>query len=376
MSMAGNVEHLTDRQFELYGRRELPAAELLLVGDHLAVCANCRDRLGGGLRVSGRIGDLQAEFLPANSHLSYEQLLDWTEGQANPETREHLALCRSCRADAEDLSKFKTELKKAREPRLLTRAARAPFWLAVAAVLVLAVSVSLLRTPPPQPRVAALVSLRDGQGSIELMPGGEIRSAQPIPAQYGTLVADVLRSGKLELGARATSLERKRGVLMGPGGSEQGSGFEPLGPVATAVLDDRPRFRWRVPAGASGFQVSVFDGDYRKVAESPLLGAIEWRPEKPLERGKTYSWQVTAKLAGRALRFPEPPAPEAVFLVLSAQDAGEVEALRAQGGGHLLLAAAYARYGLRDLARTEVAALAAQNPSSTLPRQLLESLNR
>ena len=39
--------HLTEDQFQQYKNRKIPITELLAIGDHLAQCKECREKLGG-----------------------------------------------------------------------------------------------------------------------------------------------------------------------------------------------------------------------------------------------------------------------------------------------------------------------------------------
>jgi hypothetical protein len=165
----------------------------------------------------------------------------------------------------------------------------------------------------------------------------------------------------------------RRGVLLGSPGDTRT--FEIGAPMGTAVLTDRPSFRWETVESAAQYVVSVFDADFRKVAESPALTATAWHSEQPLARGRIYNWQVTATAGGATFRSPVPPAPEARFQVVAAADARSIEtARRDHPGNHLLLAVLMASVGALDDATAELEALASTDAPAALA--LRESLNQ
>ena len=70
--------------------------------------------------------------------------------------------------------------------------------------------------------------------------------------------------------------------------------------------------------GASRYQVAIFDARFEEVARSEAITGTEWTPARPLPRGVTLSWQLTATTARGAVQAPVPPAPEARFRVADA----------------------------------------------------------
>ena len=128
-------------------------------------------------------------------------------------------------------------------------------------------------------------------------------------------------------------------------------------------------------SGAKTYRVEVFDVNYSPVAASPPLTATSWTPEKPLERGKVYAWQVTATGKGEPAAAPKPPDPEARFEIVSARDAAGIDqARKLTPPSHLLLATKLAAAGLCQEAQSELAALASANPASPVPAQIREDL--
>jgi anti-sigma factor RsiW len=118
------VEHLTRRQFEGYRRRQLEAAELLSVDDHLGVCAACRRLAEGVGEGDAAFFSLRAELFggaaegsPAEavrSHLTAEQTAGYVDGALSGEAlqtaSDHLSCCEHCALSVADLRAFKEEV--------------------------------------------------------------------------------------------------------------------------------------------------------------------------------------------------------------------------------------------------------------------------
>jgi hypothetical protein len=181
-----------------------------------------------------------------------------------------------------------------------------------------------------------------------------------------------LASGRVALPESVRELTGTTNVLMGP---SEGVPFALQTPIATAVLEQQPRFRWRELRGAVSYTVAIFDPDFRRVAKSEPLKTTEWLTQQSLDRGGVYSWQVTALKEGREVVSPVRPAPEARFRVLDQAAAEEVERYRRSGANsHLAAGVVYARAGLRDDAEREFLMLLKQNPRSSVARGLLRSV--
>jgi hypothetical protein len=71
--------------------------------------------------------------------------------------------------------------------------------------------------------------------------------------------------------------------------------FALLGPFGDEISDDRPEFTWQPLAGTAKYAVILVDEGLRPIAHARVKTA-SWRPRKPLRRGRTYLWQVTAIL--------------------------------------------------------------------------------
>jgi hypothetical protein len=71
--------------------------------------------------------------------------------------------------------------------------------------------------------------------------------------------------------------------------------FALLGPFGDEISDDRPEFTWQPLAGVTKYSVILVDEGLRPIAHTRVK-TTSWRPRKPLRRGRTYLWQVTAIL--------------------------------------------------------------------------------
>jgi hypothetical protein len=221
--------------------------------------------------------------------------------------------------------------------------------------------------------LAVGVSLLDGGRRIELLADGALRGLEELPTAGRRAIAAALAAGRLALPPRLLELRGQPPSLRG--GEGDPAGPVPLGPVATEVASERLTFRWASVPGAEAHQVSVFDQRYRRIAASGWLAGEEWTPAEPLPRGEILSWQVTARLPDREITGPTAAAPEARFRVLAPGELERVEAdLASAAGSRLARAVVAAGAGLLDDAAQELAALAAENPHSTVLQSLVLSL--
>jgi hypothetical protein len=120
----------------------------------------------------------------------------------------------------------------------------------------------------------------------------------------------------------------------------------------------------------------VRDASSDEQVESNALSMPEWAPDKPFERGHTYSWVVVATLSdGSRLYVPGAGSGAAMFRVLDKSASDELETARIRSNGsHLLMAVLYARHDLAADARNELNALEADNPRSSVLSRLQRSL--
>lgn len=414
-------EHLSTRDLEGYRQGSLPPLGLLAADDHLTACAPCQARLAEAVPAVAAWQTLRAALpvsAEAETHLSYEQLAAYVDGQLGETARRaaahHLEACEMCAAEWQDLRAFSVALTPTPQSKPAATVAasslaapaslfqqikelftlRRPMLAGVSALLLLAswllftqlrrqtappeiVTTSPTVTPAPvnveaSPAVpVSVLALNDAGGQVSLDAQGNLHFPQPLPAAYEQMVKRALLAGRVETPALA-GLNVKTGALMG---GNAGVPFALLAPVAQVSETARPKFRWQVLEGATSYTVTIYNAAFNKVATSPPLTNTEWQPDQPLPRGVTYSWQVKAFKDGQEVAVPMPPAPEAKFKVLEQAKWEEVRQARRQfAGSHLALGLVYAQAGLLTEAEREFQTLADANRTTPLARKLLQSV--
>jgi hypothetical protein len=332
----------------------------------------------------------------SNQHLTQNDLEAHFEGQLPPARLTHYAAhldaCESCRAELEDLRAFKTDLsafqhsQSARSESGLGKRRGAP-GLAQAAMIttlvVAAVSAVLwwrwekpranetpvavpavvthpIATAPAAPAApAAPVQARDTRLDDEIA---------ALPASVKPVVAEAIRSGKLRLPSEVSDFHRQ--ALLAPNAN---AGFVLLAPFGEAISEARPEFRWQPLAGAIRYSVAIVDTRLHPVQHSHALRAPSWRPRRPLRRGQTYLWQVTATLRGGSTIVASSPG--ALIQVIPQRLADELEQFRRKHEeAHLVLGAFYAQAGMLTESANELKKVVPGDPSYSTARTLLESL--
>jgi hypothetical protein len=383
------ARHLTEEEIGQYWRRALPPADLLAADDHIAQCQDCRKSLALARGTTLGEADLWRSLTGteplASSHLSYSDLVAVVENDSaveeQPEIRQHLAICRHCADEVADLRSFRTAGTEPGADKLTSTTAgprpfwELPMWAGATAVILLSAFLgfrALRKNTPPAPAVVA--QLNDAGGSIRLDSSGGLATPSPFDPNDAAYIKGALLHQRIDPPATISQLASPQGTLLGETGSP--SGLRLTAPLGTATPSDKPVFRWRsVPS--AGYVVAIYDPRYQKVAESPVLRQTEWMPDRPLQRGQIYTWQLTALIKGKQIRAPLPPAPEARFQVLSQPEAEQLEkAQNEHADSHLLLGVLYARAGALDDSERELTALLAANPDSKLAKDLLASVKQ
>src|SRR5438132_1652122 len=112
------VDHPSAAQLDAYRLKQLSAADILAVDNHLEICGRCRERLtrpylNEALVVSFQ-NDLEAAARQTPEHLTYEVLEALVDRTASDNEREiadaHLEDCHACSCELEDLRAFKAEI--------------------------------------------------------------------------------------------------------------------------------------------------------------------------------------------------------------------------------------------------------------------------
>jgi hypothetical protein len=313
--------------------------------------------------------------------------------------KDHLTQCDHCSVIAEDLRSFRDDvasmLDRRHLPAMETKPERRWWWPAFALqwsiVLVLLIGAGwllwqraetkrttpqIVRTNPPAAstiKPALIAELIDGGGRVSVDRQGRLSGVDQLPAAYQRMMKDALISRRLKTSPLLAGLNRPASALMG--GSDPQRSFSVVEPAGTISKSDRPTFRWSALGGGATYFVEIYDELFDLIARSPALSGQEWTPQKPLPRGRMYSWQVRAVNDGREFLSPRPPAPQAKFRILDSASATELdEARRDYPSSHLLLALLTARAGLLDESERELRLLQTQNPDSAAVRGLLDQL--
>ncbi len=371
------MPHPEMSSIEAYSQRRLSGAEMLTLGDHIAACEGCRERLKS-LTLRGTATDVMPAFLgeDATLHLSQEEMVAAAgklEG-LDADARTHLSGCALCQEELAAVRQFYTPVvtlqPKSGAPRSMSAG-----WIVVSALA--AACLALVVVPWVRRHVGAaqpvvVAELNDGSGQIALTSQGELSGEPGLPPDYVALLTQTLRSQHLPLAEGGAVAAAPAEMLRSD--APEGAGFDVLAPRGEMTLAS-PEFRWQALAGAKSYVVEVYDAQFKLVARSVSLTQREWVPLQPLEAGSQYHWVVKAETKHGIVQAPGPANADARFAVAPAGALASIASARQKfGGDHLLLAAVYAQAGMRRLAQGEMDVLAVKNPGSPLVRVLSDSL--
>lgn len=352
-------QHVTRETLARLQRRELPPDELMPALRHLGTCPECMARVEAGdvdaLRraiVSGTDRGESEHLDPATQLIPYvDAVLDPAEVEI---VESHVDECAMCRRELEDLL-------LRREPRRSSRAWMIALAAAIAAIVV-AIAAFVGRTDPETvaPRVVKVVA----PPAIETR-APAVSTHRYDNAQWEKLVLDAVTHKRLPFPATLAELNPAPDVLRNSG-EVAGGGLSPAGVV---LEDARPELRWKASEGAT-FTVSVYDGE-KEVARSEPLKESRWRPARALPRGRTLAWQVEVARGNDLQILPAPPAPPALFRIVTENEQRELrEAVGSFPAEPLLHAVLYARAGLRSNAVEALRRAAAEGDADA--RAMLE----
>lgn len=419
-------EHLSQTQLAGYSRRTLDPHELLAVDRHLASCDVCHKRLTRILPNAAKLAvGPSVESGAGPFHLDYDQHLEpYVDGKADDIDREivdtHVALCSRCADDLRDLLAFKQQPVAASAGDVRVAPSWWKQWLpqwrsvpnpalaaaAVIALFVLATAVLLWTTyptsrrveqaqtptgspeqpsppatehtpekqadPPTPPREEPLIALNDAGRQVTVNQRGQLEGLQELPPDLKESVQKALATRRLPASPALRGWPTGAGNLRAE--LEKQSTFAPLDPTDVVIETDRPTFRWHALEAADHYIVTVYDAKLRTVASGPITGT-EWTTPNSLERGVTYSWQISALKDGETVVSPKPPLPEARFRILDQPAVATLAKLKeSAGSSHLAMGVFYWKHGLIEESEREFQALAKANPKSTVARELLKSL--
>lgn len=433
------TEHISTEAMARYCSKTSEAPETLVVQSHIAACEACRERLAQAIGAGAVFSSLKNnfsfdDFAGEPEHLPYEQLALFVDEKLDDVDREiaesHLFVCAECSADAADLRSYR---KIADAPSTQTvQTETKSFWqrlfafdsigsfAPVAAILLVTVlfgawflirsnriqeivqtnTNQTLPSPiaslspiandsspnantapnvetnqnavPPINQSEPLLALNDGQITVDET--GNVRGLENLSPSAQKAIRQSLQSGKVP--TSSVVISSGGGILMGGGSEDTGVPFALASPIGKIVREQQPVLRWKPLKDATDYSVAIVDDKFRVVAESGKLTGTNWKPSKPLPRGATYSWQVTAtKTDGTETVSPSSPAPQAKFRVLDNAAQNEIAKLENSAAkSHLALGVLYAQNGLNAEAKREFEILVQENPKSAIARKLLASV--
>jgi hypothetical protein len=342
--------HLDAPSLEAYRTRLLDPKALLAAADHLAECPQCRARAAVE---APAIGHLKQSLEP--SHLSETELEAFAEDSlSDPTACEHLSECARCREDAYDLRRFVRTRKQMPASWWHLPTWPAAAWLGLSSAICAALFAGWYF-----PRVQQTAVRKPAALATAFLPDDW---RQPLHKAVAT--------GRLDIPPEVAALRGQRETQLGS--SAPHLDVRLVGPLGTGTLTRRPEFRWQPVAGATGYQVAIFDSEFRQVAASGVLHDTHWAPAQNLEEGAVYVWELSIMVDGKRITAPRPPAPPAKFIVLKEADRIRLAELAVRYPlDHLLLGVIYANAGALDDARRELQA--AQNQGRPEATKLLNT---
>jgi anti-sigma factor RsiW len=340
--------HLTAEQLERYGRGSLEAEDLVRLNEHLAVCEQCRSQIPFHVLRLNTLSVLMEENY-GEDHLSYEMIEAYAQSLIDEVDREivttHIETCAECADRIKSLQHFATVLAtpSARENiaaapaairplsirQRISTAFKAPKWsyaiIGAAAVVVISIVV---------------------QQHKEWVAGGSQASMSLISPTPGRPI--------IESAANAPLTEIP--ALLKQVADRKPAGAVSLSPGGVVVRSTKPLFRWEAVSGADSYRVEIQEGPDTR--SSRIVSETHWSPDTSLERGRIYTWTVTAYASGQpvgAVNAGAGNSTNATFGILSADDDRRLaETLARFPGSHLLLAATYLDMGLLEDAESEL----------------------
>jgi hypothetical protein len=218
-----------------------------------------------------------------------------------------------------------------------------------------------------------IASLKDNDREIQLDREGKLTGLEGFDESSQRMARAVLAGEGLSKPNVLDNMSSPPIKLLGERAGE--SVFQLIDPLGKVLSEQRPSLKWSVLSGATGYSVSLFDANFNRVAQSPNLTKPAWTLPVPLQRGQTYSWEVTAIKDGKQVTAPIAPAPRAQFRILEADKLSVLTKLKAQKpGSHLALGLLYARFALVSDAEREFRQLVKENPDSALAKKLLRTV--
>lgn len=311
------MSHLTVADLDRVRRGVASAEETAAVGRHVRECAECQALADEQLAIVDSAAAFEAAFS-----------MDGSEGEV-----------------------------RSMPPR------RVVLWAFAAAAAALIAFLFVIARPRQQPH-APSPSVRVAPPAV-VPPTTTVapRSEARLP-EWDVLLAQTRATGRLPFPADIRELATPDTFRGGP----RAVAASAMWPVATAIDEERPEFRWPEVDGARSVVVVMSGGE--ELARSGSLKTSRWRVPIALRRGQMVRWQVRVERGETTTILPESPAPPAIFLVISDEQHQEIaRAKTIAPDDHLLIGLLYARAGVVEEARRELGA--SRDP---LASRLLEQL--
>jgi hypothetical protein len=132
------TRHLTPQELDSYRQRMMPAADLLIVNDHLASCEECYNRFYPKNLLASTYSSVRLDLDAARNedleHLSFDQILAHVDNELEGLEREiagtHIEICSECNDVARDIRQFKADLALG---KVYAPESRLTFWDRIAA---------------------------------------------------------------------------------------------------------------------------------------------------------------------------------------------------------------------------------------------------
>lgn len=226
---------------------------------------------------------------------------------------------------------------------------------------------------PPLPREEPLITLNDAGRQLLVNQRGQLEGLDELPPDLRESIERALATRRLPDSPALTGWSTGAGNLRSE--LENQNTFAPLAPMDVVIETDRPDFRWQALAGARQYIVTIYDAKLREVGSSGPIVGTEWTTPNSLQRGITYSWQISALKDGKTIVSPKPPLREARFRILDQRALESLAKLKnSAGSSHLVMGVFYWKHGLIPESEREFQALAKANPKSTAVAELLASI--
>jgi cell division protein FtsB len=385
------VHHLSSEQIELYRSRRCNSEELFAFSKHIAECSECTRKCLSGNDLKTIYSALKSNIeIPEEEfeHPAYEAIEDYVDGKADAIEAQildvHLADCAQCGTIERGLRQIRSDLLTPSHIRTLqsvwptTLLKAAVFVLASLLLIVIASWIPLRsRTKTLESQLSSLknenASLKKTSNDLRSQLKEQNDGSHQLSTSQQNMIARALSTRTLVFPNSLNDLIGSRGQLMGTSNEQQ---FQLLRPVGTRVELDKPVFEWTSIAGAENYRVSVFDVNFKSIANSPPLNQTQWNFPGQLKRGQQYLWQVVAIKKGQEIKSPVPPNPPAMFEVITEPEFKQLETLFENDRiPHLTRGILFANYGLLDRAKQEFLLARNQTPwDASSADQFLEQI--